>query len=333
MEKAMNRWIICFKALERIVLINMILMLFVLFIKLPLLKENVMPDLQSEEKAEVVQEVKKVEPKFDVYPALRNVSGLGKVLSDIESHMPENHTYSSKDKITWAHETTHGIAGQIRVEHTESGLINGFYCLEDRACVMYVPKTRATKAANLVPMVLRGPSFDLYMNKQVKIWDDNPLYIFDEWVAYTNGSMCAKELKVPGLYLELLQAHNFNVYSICLAMLVKKDCPDYDDKQFKSFLMWNIERTYELLEPKDKSEEILSMLIRDREERIKYIEHWRKYDSSINENPLYYGDDKNPTANALEYAKKLREEPSAESVRVFARDYFGKDWCKRIMGF
>lgn len=324
------------KVLEKIVLGNMVVLLFFLTINLmksPVV-ENTLPEL-SDKKQQIIE--KKIEPKFEYYPPLRQVNGLGIILSDIESHIPSGHRYFHVERIIWAHETTHGIAGDIRMGHPESALINGFYCLEDRACVMYLPKTRCSKIANLVPIELRGSSYDLYMIKQSKIWDDNPLYIFDEWVAYTNGAACAKELKAPGLCLELLQAHNFNVYSICLAMLVKKECPNYDDKQFKAFLMWNIERTYNLLEPtpewRGKEDQILPTLKKEREERIKYIEYWKKYDSQIDENPLNYLSDANPTANALEYSQKLRDAPSAESIRVFARDYFGKDWCKKIMDF
>jgi hypothetical protein len=82
----------------------------------------------------------------------------------------------------------------------------------------------------------------LYLVQQAHSWNDRPLYLFDEWVAYTNGSECGKELNISNWDYELLQAHNFNVYCMYLAMLAKSD-----DKQFKSFMMWNIERTFSLL--------------------------------------------------------------------------------------
>ncbi|GAG85123.1 unnamed protein product, partial [marine sediment metagenome] len=51
---------------------------------------------------------------------LRNVPNLGKVLSDIESHMPKGHIYSDPDRITWGHETTHGIHGRLRQKYSKA---------------------------------------------------------------------------------------------------------------------------------------------------------------------------------------------------------------------
>lgn len=75
-------------------------------------------------------------------------------------------------------------------------------------------------------------------------WNDTPLYLFYECTGYTNGSECGRELNTQGWYYELLQAHNFNIYCMYLAMDVKETYPDYDDKQLKAYIMWNVERTF-----------------------------------------------------------------------------------------
>src|SRR5690606_38202965 len=91
-----------------------------------------------------------VEPKFENYPAVRQPeSSLGKVLSDIECHMPAGHIYRDSDKITWGHETSHGLASNIRQKFSRGNgawrtvggkpsyvsfaRINGFYVLDNRA--------------------------------------------------------------------------------------------------------------------------------------------------------------------------------------------------------
>ncbi len=56
------------------------------------------------------------QPKWTDYPPIRQVDSqsMGRVLADIESHMPAGHIYRDADKITWGHETSHGIASNIR---------------------------------------------------------------------------------------------------------------------------------------------------------------------------------------------------------------------------
>lgn len=267
----------------------------------------------------------KVEPKFINYPKLRNVdnASLGKSLQDIDSHMPAGHTFKFSNKVTWAHETTHGINSSIRNKNISLGNINAFYCLEDRGCIIYEPKTTIAKVAPVIPKGLRGPSYDLYLVSQRKDWNDRPLYIFDEWIAYTNGSETGRELNYSGWYYELLQAHNFNVYAICVAMTVKKECPDYDDTQMKAFMMWNIERTFRLMEP-------MKGMIVEYPEPVVGEDH----NKPLHEHPEPpVGDDKNPVDDATKYVEKVRTSPEGEEIRKFARSYFGAEWCKKVYGF
>lgn len=187
---------------------------------------------------------KKIEPVWTNWPKVRAVdSSLGKVLGDIESHMPAGHIYRDSDKITWGHETTHGINSNIRNKHFQSGRrVNGFYCLEDRGAVIVEPPTTIRAVAAQVPQSLRGGVYQLYMVSQAGSWNDTPLYIFDEWVAYTNGSEVRKDLQIQTRAETVLYMMEFNVYAMTLAKVVKEK-GGYDDTQFKAFMMWNIERS------------------------------------------------------------------------------------------
>lgn len=257
---------------------------------------------------------KPIEPTWTDYPPVRSVTNLGKVLSDIESHMPAGHIYKDSDKITWAHETTHGINSNIRQKFSRgwgargdldiwgrsvwkqidgkpvfhAGRINGFYCLNNRAAIIDEPPTTMQAAAALVPRSLRGPVYNLYMVQQASSWGDTPLYVFDEWIAYTNGSDCRLDLQIQERSETVSQMLEFDVYALALAMAVKKNAPNYDDTQFKKFLMWNIERSF---------------AIHKNEERAK------------------------------SYLESLRSSPDAEDLRKFTREYCGEDWTKRILGF
>lgn len=251
---------------------------------------------------------KRVEPVFINWPKVRSVDGnLGKVLGDIEAHMPAGHIYKDSDKITWGHETTHGINSNIRnrnqkwvVAYTKpffffrkkylvksAERVNGFYCLEDRAAVIIEPPTTIRAAAAKVPQSLRGGVYQLYLVQQAGGWNDTPLYIFDEWVAYTNGSEVRKDLGITSRAETVTYMMEFNVYAMSLAMVVKEK-GGYDDTQFKAFLMWNIERSV------------------------------RIYNSEV---------------EATAYLNKLRNNSDAENLRSFARSYFGAEWCKEIIGF
>lgn len=313
------------------------------------------PPLTEEEFEQFKEELKAEKEKKNIpqvtwtaWPKVRSISNLGKILSDIDSHMPMGHIYRDANKVTWAHETTHGINSNIRNSVRDGRRVNGFYGLEDRAAIIEEPKTTIRRVAARVPHELQGPSFDLYLRQQTGDWNDTPLYLFDEWTAYTNGSECGRELNAEGWYYELLQAHNFNVYCMYLAMEVKASCPDYDDKQFKAYIMWNVERTFRLAKAFNASQAL--QLPPDRPELVKAEDYHfgsRKHTCPHPEAMGGYWWDDNekklvnlvqranndPTQSALAYSEKVKTLPSAEGLRVFAREYFGKDWCQRIYGF
>lgn len=311
--------------------------------------EGDIPPLSEEEFEQLKEDLKQkaAEPEWTNWPKVRSVNNLGKVLSDIDSHMPAGHIYRDSNKVTWAHETTHGINSNIRNSVRDGRRVNGFYVLEDRAAVIEEPRTTIRRVASRVPQDLRGPSFNLYLVQQAGSWNDTPLYLFDEWTAYTNGSECGRELNASGWYYELLQAHNFNVYCMYLAMEVKETCPDYDDKQFKAYIMWNVERTFRLAKAYDAAQAL--QLPPERPELVKAeeilygrrgvsCEHpgppdGLRWDDSKKKLVGLYGDDSDPTASALAYSEKVKTSSSAEGLRKFARGYFGVDWCQRTYGF
>jgi hypothetical protein len=51
------------------------------------------------------------------------------------------------------------------------------------------PKGTLAAVAAAVPISLRGRGYNLYLVQQQRYWNDAPTYVFDEWVAYTNGSV------------------------------------------------------------------------------------------------------------------------------------------------
>lgn len=178
---------------------------------------------------------------------------LGEVLGDIESRMPANHVYRDADRITWAHETTHGLNANIRIANFTSGRrINTFYVLDGKAIILDEPDFRLTKVASTIPSSLRGDIFDTYMIKQAKTWDDCPLYTFDEWVAYQNGAACRNDLKIEDRAETVRYMFEMAVYASYTLML--DDDPGYGPQR-RAALKYMLDRSMVLYYSSSNQEE------------------------------------------------------------------------------
>jgi hypothetical protein len=132
-----------------------------------------------------------VEPNFITWKQVRKPeTGRGAVLGDIIAHCVDNGVYASNDYEEYAHEATHGIASDIRQYYR--GTCNGVYVLNDRAVVWPIPPCTIAQALDGVE---KGQVYrdTIWAYKQ---WNENPLYLFDELTAYTNGLQCALELDI-----------------------------------------------------------------------------------------------------------------------------------------
>jgi hypothetical protein len=243
-----------------------------------------------------------VSPNLQEYKPIRQVGNLGVVLSDVESHMPPGHIYSDSDKITWAHETTHGINSRLRQQTYSTGSVlvykrmetlaqekNALYVLNNRYAVILEPNTTIRQVSGLVPPSLRGGVYNLYLVQSTGSWNNQPLYLFDEWVSYSNGAACRKDLEIQSRAETVQYMLEFNVYCICVAMATNST-----DNQFKTFLQWHLER---------------SMCI--------YKKNQGLGDLSRSDN----------------YLNIMRTSQDADRFRNFTRQYFGENWTKTTLGF
>ncbi len=184
------------------------------------------------------------QPGWVRYPAIRpRENGLGNVLADIESHMPAGHIYRDSDLVTWAHETSHGLAGRIRNQWPAllGRKSNGFYCLNDVAALLCEPPTTLQAVALDVPASLRGMSYNLYLVNMTRWWNNQPLYILDEWVAYTNGSETRRDLQMPHRAETVLQMAEFSVYAWSMIRTARQN--NYSDPVLEEFARWMTLRT------------------------------------------------------------------------------------------
>jgi hypothetical protein len=176
----------------------------------------------------------------------------GPLLTEIERHLPASYgtTYRDADPVTHGHETTHGIDAELQNNHapTDGKRYEAMYVLEDRAVFVEQPKLRKAQVAPYVPQALRGSRFDLYITGQTA-FDDEPLYIWEEWVAYTNGGSVGVELMQLGKWTQgsrdaVAGPLELSIYAIALARAVEQHDANYfaTNKQFREFLAWNLWR-------------------------------------------------------------------------------------------
>jgi hypothetical protein len=126
------------------------------------------------------------------YPPVHQVEQGKSVYVDAVNHCQNYQTYLvGGSKVSSVHECTHGINSQIR-NAGPSGC-NGFYFLMDRAFRVQEPEIRKSACIPFIPSSLRFSRYSLYVEGQSE-WENQPLYIFDEWVAYQNGAACVIDL-------------------------------------------------------------------------------------------------------------------------------------------
>ncbi len=177
----------------------------------------------------------------------------GDFLTDIARHLPTRYgdRYYSDDRITHAHETTHGINSHIS-NHLHRGRqpAYGFYVGHNQAVLLSGPQIKLSQVAALIPASLRGSRYQLYCIDQQKYFEDHPLYLFDEWVAYTNGAHAGvelaekKQLDLPRNDA-LIGPMEFSIYALAVAAAVQKHDPEYlrQNKQFREFLAHELRRS------------------------------------------------------------------------------------------
>lgn len=166
------------------------------------------------------------------------------VYEDVLSHCKKPETRESR--YTNAHETSHYISSELR--QSNPGKVNGFYILNNMGVIVEEPNITIKDVSEYVPNNLRGMRYKLYFVDQLRYWNNNPLYILEEFNCYILGGMTAIDDFKKGVKLERTDAvagcFEFMIYSIALARCIKDKDQDYWNKniQFKDFLCFELNR-------------------------------------------------------------------------------------------
>lgn len=178
------------------------------------------------------------------------LKGKSPSLSDILAHT--NKPFANSNKVTVAHETTHEINNFIANSNGTRSKNVGLYVLNDAGYVLDEPNITIREVAALVPHEFRPfTPYKLYLQDNgPQYWDTEPLYLMDEWIAYSNGAQVALELSNAGEFeqnwSEPMNAVLFSAYVATLCNeLQKKGKLPLDIKDFFCYHARRVEMIYE----------------------------------------------------------------------------------------
>lgn len=170
------------------------------------------------------------------YKTIKESTVSSKILNDLETHIRPNHPYRDNNLVTWAHETTHGINADLR--NTYGG--SCYYLLDGQfARIKNVSNKKISQVAAAVPDVLRDHLYNLYLVQQRADWENEPYYILDEWVAYSNGCALRNELQMDENASEVMHMMQFCVFAGYLCMID-------NNKELIDFVKMNTHRSFNL---------------------------------------------------------------------------------------
>lgn len=213
------------------------------------------------------------DPDFIVVEKVSNRINEDSLYADIINHSKSPHLQHDRD--TNAHETTHSINSVLR--NSQGYGYNGFYLTKDKGFIIKEPSIRKRDLIKYIPVNLRSYRYPTYITGQT-VWDDQPLYVFDEWVSYVNGAAVSVEDVETGRHSgswsdAVSGCLGFSIYSTALAMAVAEKDPDYwqNNVQFKRFINWHLKRSFDIFQKGrymtefrwDKQERLYSNLLKD----------------------------------------------------------------------
>lgn len=235
-------------------------------------------------------------PKFTQIEHYRKINE-DSVFADVLGHSKGEPFGTAFGRSTSVHETAHGIHNEVRNEYNRLGKprANAFYFLEGRAVIVEEPKIRKSHANKFVPEKLRSYRWKLYMAGQME-WDDTPLYLCDEWVAYILGGMCGiddvKNGRHKGGWTDGVSGClDFSIYSLGLCMAIREGDPVYwrENQQYKAFMHYALHQAC------------------------------RTFMEGRNMKEFRWDDQEN-------LLRELRTNPAAEGMRKLLRDEFDGAW-------
>ncbi len=123
-------------------------------------------------------------------PVIRQTNG-NLPLNDILSHSVNIDKMRESDLVGYTHEQTHQLNSELR--NKRPGHNNVIYVLGGIAMHIKEPRITLSRVGQLAQY--KGSAYKLYIAEASQWWNNEPLYLFDEWSAYINGTYQAAKTK------------------------------------------------------------------------------------------------------------------------------------------
>lgn len=190
-------------------------------------------------------------------------------LDDIKKHLPANYRYNNLDKMTWAHESVHEINSIRRNQLTQKyhKEYNSAYFLGNWTYISpEIKQITLDYIAKRVPEYLKGMIYKTYLIDQQRYWNNQPLYLLDEFSAYSDSVFVGDQEKMPNDrilssmrfsiemwgYLEVLNCYLFAGQKLsCMSFIRKRIdsmCKMGDNKWVDDRCMKNFEAIKQYIE-------------------------------------------------------------------------------------
>ena len=190
----------------------------------------------------------------------------GSVLADIARHLPSDRRYQDAysrymqagDLVTAGHEWTHFLNEYLTLK--SGGGTSAYYLLGNNYVTLADPDGLRGHVPR-IPCSLRGDLYDLYLVQNAGNARIDPLYLFDEWAAYTNDVAVAVDQLESGKPLNrfdrrIIQPRTaanvleFMFYGYAVGMSVKEHDPRYyrseEGNKLRGFIRLNARRSMDI---------------------------------------------------------------------------------------
>lgn len=166
------------------------------------------------------------------------------ILKELYSRVDDPHRFRDPtdptDLVTWTHELSHGASNQVWNKKGKHGI----YLLDGKGVILSHPDITMEQVALAIPVEKRGKIYKLYLVDQRRWWNDSPIYICDEWVAYTHGAIAHKQMGWKDRRKDTYQsARELEVYVREMLKVIKQRDPDYPEMaELQQFVEYQAKR-------------------------------------------------------------------------------------------
>jgi len=151
------------------------------------------------------------------------------------------------DHVTWSHECCHGVSALADIANGPRHERHSIYVGDGLTVNFGHPKLTIREIAAAIPPEDRtgpyGTMATTYLVEQAGDWNDRPIYLVEEWVAYTHGAICRQQAGFAGRPDTVWRAKVFERWIRVLARLARERDPGYREiEKLEAFIEWNAGR-------------------------------------------------------------------------------------------